>query len=344
MEHLPKSQGQVALRLPARLQKITGIFNGELTEFPYIWEHLKEQKFMASILASELITNPDGSVFHLHLQPEELADRVILVGDPGRVDMFASHFEDIECRKQNREFCSATGHYAGQRFTVLSTGIGPDNIDIVMNELDALANIDWQTKEVKPARRQLHIVRVGTSGSVQADVPVGSFVISERHIGCDGVLRFYGRHEAVCDAAFEDAFIAHCGWTPQAARPYAVAADPALVALLDDGLHTVRGTTLTAVGFYAPQGRVLRLPLAMPGINERIASFRYEGHRVVNYEMEGAAITGLCNLMGHRATTICLIIANRATGDTLADYHEAMEQLVVHVLASLTQPLKNSDK
>ena len=337
MEHLPKSQGQVALRLPARLQKITGIFSGELTEFPYIWEHLKEQRFMASILASELITNPDGSVFHLHLQPEELADRVILVGDPGRVDMFASHFEDIECRKQNREFCSTTGHYAGQRFTVLSTGIGPDNIDIVMNELDALANIDWQTKEVKPARRQLHIVRVGTSGSVQADVPVGSFVISERHIGCDGVLRFYGGHEAVCDAAFEDAFIAHCGWTPQAARPYAVAADPALVALLDDGLHTVRGTTLTAVGFYAPQGRYLRLAPADPGLLERLAAFSFDGLHVTNCEMESSAVAGLAALMGHRAATICTVIAQRVAHDSDTDYQALIGHMIDTALARLTE-------
>ena len=305
---------------------------------------IKKKKIMASILASELITNPDGSVFHLHLLPEELGDKVILVGDPGRVDMVAAHFDRVETRKSNREFHSVTGSYGEQRMTVLSTGIGPDNIDIVMNELDALANIDWTTKEVKEERRALDIVRIGTSGSVQAEVGVGRYVVSEKHLGCDGVLRFYGGHERVCDTKLEDAFIAHCGWTPLAARPYAVDADAELVRLLDDGGRTVRGITLTAVGFYAPQGRVLRLPLAMPGVNERIASFRHEGHRVVNYEMEGAAIAGLAALMGHRATTVCLIIANRATGEAMADYHAEMEGMVRYVLKLLSSRGKKGNK
>lgn len=289
------------------------------------------------IQASELITNPDGSIFHLHLLPEELAKEVILVGDPGRVDMIASRFERIEVRKQSREFHTVTGVYRGHRLTVLSTGIGPDNIDIVMNELDALANIDLRTKELRPVRQSLNIVRIGTSGSVQADLPVNSFVISEKHIGCDGVLRFYGNHEQVCNPAFEEAFIAHCGWSPLAARPYVVTASPQLVGRLHEPARTVKGVTLTAVGFYGPQGRVLRLPLAMPGINDRITAFRYDTHRVTNYEMESAAITGLANLLGHHATTICLIIANRMTGDASADYGPDMERLVEYVLEKLTQ-------
>ena len=292
---------------------------------------------MASIKSSELITNPDGSIFHLHLLPEELADDVILVGDPGRVETIASHFDRIELKKSNREFYTITGTYRNHRLTVVSTGIGPDNIDIVVNELDALANIDLKTKEIKPSGRTLNIVRIGTSGSVQADIPVDSFVISEKSIGCDGVLRFYADSDSVCDRPFEDAFISHCQWTPAAARPYVVNAAPELVARLHDPKHTIKGVTLTAVGFYGPQGRVLRLPLAMPSINDRITEFRYGEYKVTNYEMESAAITGLCNLLGHHAATICLIIANRINGDASADYHGYMAKLIRYTLDKLTK-------
>lgn len=291
---------------------------------------------MEAIKSSELITNPDGSIFHLHLLPEDLADDIILVGDPGRVETITAHFDNIELKKSNREFYTVTGSYQKHRFTVISTGIGPDNIDIVMNELDALANIDLQTKTIKPAKRSLNIVRIGTSGSVQADIPVDSFVISEKSIGCDGVLRFYAGNEKICDTAFEDAFIRHCGWIPTAARPYVVNACPALVNRLHDPKYTLKGTTLTAVGFYGPQGRVLRLPLAMAGINDRITTFGYQQYKVTNYEMESAAITGLCNLLGHHATTICLIIANRINGHASADYHNRMEQLIRYTLDKLS--------
>lgn len=292
---------------------------------------------MASIKSSELLINPDGSIFHLHLLPEDLADDIILVGDPGRVETIASHFEQIELKKSNREFYTITGSYHNHRLTVISTGIGPDNIDIVINELDALANIDLHTQEIKPSGRVLNIVRIGTSGSVQGDIPVDSFVISEKSIGCDGVLRFYAGNEAICDRPFEDAFIEQCQWTPTAARPYVVNAAPELVARLHDGQHTIKGVTLTAVGFYGPQGRVLRLPLAMPGINDRITDFRYDTYKVTNYEMESAAITGLCNLLGHRAATICLIIANRINGDASADYHGYMNKLIRYTLERLTE-------
>lgn len=292
---------------------------------------------MASIKSSELLINPDGSIFHLHLLPEDLADDIILVGDPGRVETIASHFEQIELKKSNREFYTITGSYHNHRLTVISTGIGPDNIDIVINELDALANIDLHTQEIKPSGRVLNIVRIGTSGSVQGDIPVDSFVISEKSIGCDGVLRFYAGNEAICDRPFEDAFIEQCQWTPTAARPYVVNAAPELVARLHDGQHTIKGVTLTAVGFYGPQGRVLRLPLAMPGINDRITDFRYNTYKVTNYEMESAAITGLCNLLGHRAATICLIIANRINGDASADYHGYMNKLIRYTLERLTE-------
>lgn len=292
---------------------------------------------MEAIKSSELITNPDGSIFHLHLLPEDLADDIILVGDPGRVETIASHFETIELKKNNREFYTITGKYQNHRLSVISTGIGPDNIDIVINELDALANIDLKTKEIKAVKRTLNIVRVGTSGSVQADIPVDSFVISEKSIGCDGVLRFYAGNENICDRPFEDAFIRHCQWAPEAARPYVVNADAELVARLHDDHHTIKGVTLTAVGFYGPQGRILRLPLAMSGINDRITAFRYDNYKVTNYEMESAAVTGLCNLLGHRAATICLIIANRMNGDASADYHGYMNKLIRYTLERLTK-------
>lgn len=292
---------------------------------------------MATIKSSELITNPDGSIFHLHLLPEDLADDVILVGDPGRVEMIASHFDQIELKKSNREFYTITGTYHNHRISVISTGIGPDNIDIVVNELDALANINLKTKEIKEGMRALNIVRIGTSGSVQADLPVNSFVISEKSIGCDGVLRFYANNEQVCDQPFEDAFIGHCQWNRTTARPYVVNASAELVNRLHTEGKTVKGVTLTAVGFYGPQGRVLRLPLAMPGINDRITAFRFGEYKVTNYEMESAAITGLSNLLGHHAATICLIIANRITGDASANYHSHMEKLVKYTLEQLAK-------
>lgn len=292
---------------------------------------------MSSIKSSELITNEDGSIFHLHLLPEDIANDIILVGDPGRVDTIASHFERIELKKSSREFCTVTGSYKGHRLSVISTGIGPDNIDIVINELDALANINLQTKEIKTEKRSLNIVRIGTSGSVQADIPVDSFVISEKSLGCDGVLRFYEGNEKICDRDFEEAFINHCQWTKDAARPYIVSASDTLVKRLHTEGKTTKGVTLTAVGFYGPQGRVLRLPLAMPGINDRITAFRYNGYKVTNYEMESAAITGLCNLLGHHAATICLIIANRMTGDASADYHGYMSKLILYTLEQLAK-------
>ena len=290
---------------------------------------------MEPIKSSELITNDDGSVFHLHLHPEDLADQVILVGDPSRVEMIASYFDQIEVKKSDREFSTITGQYKGHRISVISTGIGADNIDIVMNELDALVNIDLHTKEIKQQKKSLNIVRIGTSGSVQADVPVHSFVISEMSLGIDGVLRFYKNNETVCDADFEDAFIAACHWTPWAARPYAVKASGELVNKLHTEGVTVKGVTLTANGFYGPQGRVLRLPIEMPTVNDEIARFSFGNYKIVNYEMESAAIAGLAALMGHQATTICLIIANRATGDASSNYKPYMKKLVEYTLNSL---------
>ena len=290
---------------------------------------------MEPIKSSELITNADGSVFHLHLHPEDLAEQVILVGDPSRVEMIASYFEKIDIKKSDREFCTITGYYKGHRLSVISTGIGADNIDIVMNELDALVNINLHTKEINAEKKTLNIVRIGTSGSVQADVPVHSFVISEMSLGLDGVLRFYRDNEMVCDAAFEEAFIKECHWTPLAARPYAVKASDELVDKLHTKGVTVKVVTLTANGFYGPQGRELRLPIEMPTVNDEIAHFRFGNYKIVNYEMESAAIAGLAALMGHRATTICLIIANRANGDASADYKPHMKKLIEYTLNSL---------
>lgn len=292
---------------------------------------------MSTIKSSELITNDDGSIFHLHLLPEDLADTVILVGDPGRVETISAYFDTIELKKSNREFYTVTGRYNNRRLSVVSTGIGPDNIDIVINELDALVNIDLKTKEIKPDKHSLNIIRIGTSGSVQADIPVDSFVISEKSIGCDGVIRFYGDNQSVCERDFEEAFIRHCQWAADAARPYVVNASASLVERLHTAGQTIKGVTLTAVGFYGPQGRILRLPLAMPGINDRITAFRYQNYKVTNYEMESAAITGLCNLLGHHTATICLIIANRMTGDASADYHGYMEKLIEYTLTQLTR-------
>jgi uridine phosphorylase len=290
---------------------------------------------MAAIKSSELITNNDGSIFHLHLHPKEVARTVILVGDPGRVEMIARHFDCVEVRRDNREFCTITGTCRGKRLSVLSTGIGTDNIDIVMNELDALANIDLATRHIREERRTLDLVRIGTSGAMQSHVPPGAFVISETSIGMDGVLRFYKENERVRDMGMEGAFVEQCRWASDLARPYAVASSPLLVDRLHINGITLKGITLTANGFYGPQGRVLRLPLQMEGVNERIARFSYRGMHIVNYEMESAAIAGLSALMGHRAATICLVIANRATGEALPDYKPRMEQLVTYTLEQL---------
>jgi uridine phosphorylase len=292
---------------------------------------------MAAITSSELITNDDGSIFHLHLHPGDIAERVILVGDPGRVERVAGYFDHVELKRINREFCTITGTYRGKRLTVLSTGIGTDNIDIVMNELDALANIDLKTKEIREDKRTLELVRIGTAGSLQPHVPVGAFVISETSIGMNGVLRFYKGNEQVCNAEIEAAFVEQCDWDPALARPYAVAFSPRLVEQLHTEGITFKGITLTANGFYGPQGRVLRLPLQLEGVNDRIARFSHRGARVVNYEMESAAIAGLSALLGHRAATICLIIDNRATGEALPDYQPRMEQLIRYTLEQLNR-------
>ena len=288
------------------------------------------------IASSELILNEDGSIFHLHLRPEELADTVILVGDPGRSDRIARYFDRIESSAANREFRSHTGTLNGVRLTVVSTGIGCDNIDIVMNELDALANVDFATRAVRPPerRRSLRIVRLGTSGALRPESRLGDRVMSVVSGGIDGLLNFYGGSESVCDRAMEEAFVRQTGWSDRLARPYFVHNDPSLIELFRD--TALPGLTLSAPGFYAPQGRVVRLPLADPAYVERIERFEFEGLRPTNFEMESSAIAGLSAMLGHRALTICTIIAQRVAGESRPDYDAFVREMVEIALAKLT--------
>ncbi len=281
---------------------------------------------MNRIGESELIINSDGSVFHLHIKPEELADTVILVGDPGRVDMVSSFFEEKEFRHQSREFVSVTGRYKGKRLTVLSTGIGTDNIDIVVNELDALANIDFKTREYKKERKSLTILRIGTCGAIQPDIPIHSFIFSHISVGCDGLLNWYKDRDKVTISNMEEAFKEFVGWNKHLPDPYFVKASSDLIKLFEDS--TVKGVTISAPGFYGPQGRILRLPLAMPNMIERFEKFSYNGYRITNFEMEGSALAGLSYHLGHRAGTVCCVIANRYAKAADPDYKPAVERLV----------------
>ncbi len=280
---------------------------------------------------SELIINEDNSIFHLHLRPEQIADNIILVGDPGRVALVASYFDSQEFSVSSREFNTITGSYKGKRITVISTGIGTDNIDIVVNELDALANIDFETRTNKPTFRQLNFVRIGTSGGMQPDIPLGSFLISEKSIGFDGVLNFYANRDEVSDLDFEESLKEQLGWNPQFAAPYVVDSDVSLVEKIGQD-DMIRGVTISANGFYGPQGRRLRLPLADPELNNKIENFCYGDYKITNYEMESSAIAGLANLMGHKAMTVCCIIANRRVEAANTDYSEYIKNLIVTVL------------
>ena len=288
---------------------------------------------MKTFPASQLIINADGSAFHLHLQPQFLADKIILVGDQNRVNMVASFFDEgsIECDVQSREFHTITGRYHGKRISCISTGIGTDNCDIVMNEIDALANIDFATRTEKAEKRSLEIVRVGTCGGMQEDIPLGTFLVSEKSIGFDGVLAFYEGRDEVSDLGFENALVDFIHYPAKAARPYVVAANKDLVNRIA-GDDMMRGCTIAANGFYGPQGRVLRVGLAVPDINERITDFRYEGQRITNYEMEGSCIAGLALHMGHRAMTVCCVIAQRKAEAANTDYKPRIKQLVQTVL------------
>lgn len=282
---------------------------------------------------SELIINPDGTIFHLHLKPEQLADKVILVGDPGRVSLVASHFDTVECTVESREFRTTTGTYKGKRITALSTGIGCDNIDIVMNELDALANIDFTTRTEHPQHRTLELVRIGTCGGLQPDTPIGTFVLSEKSIGFDGLLNFYDGRDRVCDLVLEAAFKQHVSWSPFMGNPYVAPADTELTARIEgDGTDTARGITIACGGFFGPQGRRLRIPLADPQLNEKIMTFAHNGLRITNFEMESSALAGLSLLLGHKATTICMVIANRLAKEANANYKSSIDDLITLVL------------
>ncbi len=288
-------------------------------------------KTKRTIPPSELIINTDGSVFHLHIRPEQLADKVILVGDPARVDAVASRFERIECNVSNREFHTVTGWYGDKRITVQSHGIGSDNIDIVLNELDALANIDFDTRQVKDRLRKLTLVRVGTSGGLQDNTPIGSYVAAERSIGFDGVMYFYSDTEKIRDAAFEAALQDQLEWKIEGLKPYVIPADKTLTDRIcrEDIL---RGVTIAANGFYGPQGRRLRLPLKDEDLNRKIQAFDFNGSRITNYEMESSSLAGLAALMGHEAVTVCCIIAGRKSEKMNTSYQGSIEGLIDLVL------------
>jgi uridine phosphorylase len=283
------------------------------------------------IAASELILNDDGSVFHLHLNPEQLADRVILCGDPARVSVIAAYFDSREYDVSNREFHTITGTYKGKRISVVSHGIGCDNMDIVINELDALANIDFATRTVRSDFRRLTMVRIGTSGGLQSSTPIGTYVAAEKSIGFDGVIYFYKDNEKIRDLRFEDEFIRQLDWPVTGLRPYVVSADPTLIEQIAQN-DILRGITLTANGFYGPQGRELRLPLTDPALNQKIKSFRFEDRCIANFEMESAALAALAALMGHRAMTVCCIIAGRIDKNMNVDYKDSLSRLIEKAL------------
>ena len=286
---------------------------------------------MKRFAESELIINADGSVFHLHVRPEQLADKIILVGDPGRVETVAAHFDSRECDIASREFHTVTGTYKGKRLTVLSTGIGCDNIDIVVNELDALANIDFNTRTEKPQLRSLEMVRIGTCGGLQPNTPVGTYINSCKSIGFDGLLNFYAGRNEVCDLDFEKAFCDHMHWNPQLAAPYVIPADETLSERIS-GDEMVKGVTIACGGFFGPQGRELRIPLADPDQNKKIEDFEYQGWKITNFEMESSALAGLAKLMGHRATTCCMVIANRLAGEANTGYKGTIDGLIQLIL------------
>ena len=287
-----------------------------------------EKKYFAE---SELIINADGSVFHLHVKPEQLADKVILVGDPGRVSLVASHFEKVECDIQSREFHTITGSYQGKRISVVSTGIGCDNIDIVMNELDALANIDFTTRHEKSPLKSLTLVRLGTCGGLQEYTPEGTYIASEKSIGFDGLLNYYAGRNEVCDLEFEEAFKKHMDWNPQKGAPYVIDSDKETLNRVA-GDDMVRGVTIACGGFFGPQGRELRIPLADPNQNEKIESFENNGYRITNFEMESSALAGLAKLLGHKAMTCCMVIANRRAQKANVEYKNSIDGLIQIVL------------
>ena len=284
---------------------------------------------------SELIINGDGSAFHIHIRPEQLADNVILVGDPGRVAMVKSYFSAIEAEGASREIVWATGVFNGQRITVLSTGIGTDNIDIVMTELDALANVDFKTREELPEHRSLDILRIGTCGAIQPEIPLGAFILSHISVGCDGLMNWYANRDKIALLDFEEAFKKHVHWDKHLPDPYFVRAGEKMIRKFQD--CTVKGMTISASGFYGPQGRVVRQGLAMPDMLEDFESFEFGGYKITNFEMEGSALAGMAAQLGHNAATVCCAIAHRYLKDANTDYKPRVAQLVELALRRLTE-------
>lgn len=287
------------------------------------------------IADSELIINEDGSCFHLHLKPEELADNVILVGDPGRVAMIAEHFDEKEFLRENREFISVTGKYKGKRITALSTGIGTDNCDIVMNEIDALANIDFKTREVRENPKSLNILRIGTSGAIQPEIPIGSYVFAYMSLGCDGLMNWYAGRQKFAEPRISDEFRKQVGWNEHLGYPYFVKAGDDMYRRFKD--CSIKGITISAPGFYGPQGRVLRMGIAMPDMIEKFEQFEYEGMKLTNFEMESSAISGIGRLLGHNCGTICVIIAQRHSQGAKTSYKGNMNSLISLALDKLSE-------
>ena len=285
---------------------------------------------MTAIAETELIINSDGSIFHLQLKPEHIAEDILLVGDPGRVSMISNYFEKIEYKIQNREFITHTGYYKGKRISVIATGIGTDNIDIVINELDALVNIDLSSRTIKEEKKSLNFVRIGTCGGLQEDLAVGSFLISEISIGFDGLLNYYEGRNDICELDMEEKFKNFMDWNPQLASPYFIKSSEDLMRKV--GYDIKRGMTISASGFYGPQGRELRLNIQDRNINEKIRAFRYGERYITNYEMESSALAGLSKLLNHNATTVCVVIANRYAKEFIPSYKTAMAELVELVL------------
>lgn len=285
---------------------------------------------MKTIAPSELIVNPDGSIYHLHLHPEQLADTVLVVGDPGRVPEVSKHFDRIDHKVSNREMVTHTGWIGAKHLTVLSSGMGTDNMDIVLNELDALVNIDLKERTINTLHKQLSIIRIGTSGGLQPDIPTDGLIASTHGIGLDGLLYFYAKYADAIDQDMTDAFIKHTNWPENLPQPYAVTASPTLLNLIGKDIYTAM--TVTSPGFYAPQGRELRLTPRIANIGEMMTSFRYDDRKIGNFEMETSALYGLGTLLGHQTLTVCTIVANRTTKEFSKDYKSAIERLIKHVL------------
>ncbi len=286
-----------------------------------------------ALAASELILNEDGSIYHLHLKPGDISDTIILVGDPGRVAKVSDLFDSVEFKVGNREFLTHTGHYKGKRISVISTGIGTDNIDIVLNELDAITNIDLDKREIKKELTTLRFIRIGTTGGLQEELGVGSFVLSRLAGGFDGLIHYYADGYSVCDEGLEKAFVNHTNWFDKRPVPYFVWSSQELFNILNDGVFS--GITLSSPGFYGPQGRMLRLSVADPELNHKIHHFSYNNLKVTNFEMESSALYGLSSLLGHKAVTICAVIANRITGEFIRDYEPVMNDLLRFTLDHL---------